>query len=73
MCVCVCVGKLCVIILSATFFSPAPLELKQPHFHPPSGNQDVDLNMTFDVTTPDEVAKKQAKVSSKKTGLGLLA
>ena len=55
------------------FFSPAPLEVKQPHLHPPSGNEDIDLNMTYDVTTPDDVAKRHAKVSSKKMRLEPLA
>lgn len=68
-----CVLANCVIYLSATFFSPAPLDVKQPHLHPPSDNEDIDLNMTYDVTTPDDVAKKHAKVSSKKMRLDPLA
>ncbi|CAF96887.1 unnamed protein product, partial [Tetraodon nigroviridis] len=34
------------------FESPAPLDVKQPHLRPPSGNDDIDLNLTYDVTTP---------------------
>ena len=38
--------------------SPAPLELKQPRLHQPSDCQDIDLNMTFDITTPDDANKR---------------
>uniref|UniRef100_A0A8C5ATF6 TRAF-interacting protein n=1 Tax=Gadus morhua TaxID=8049 RepID=A0A8C5ATF6_GADMO len=38
------------------FESPAPLELK-PRLQEPSDCQDIDLNMTFDITTPDDPAK----------------
>uniref|UniRef100_H3C3B8 TRAF-interacting protein n=1 Tax=Tetraodon nigroviridis TaxID=99883 RepID=H3C3B8_TETNG len=55
------------------FESPAPLDVKQPHLRPPSGNDDIDLNLTYDVTTPDDVAKRRAKVSSKKMRLDPLA
>ncbi|XP_058487566.1 E3 ubiquitin-protein ligase TRAIP [Solea solea] len=51
------------------FESPAPLELKQPRFHQVSDSEDVDLNMTYDVTTPDDTAKKSTKVPSKKMRL----
>ncbi|KAG7493089.1 hypothetical protein JOB18_001428 [Solea senegalensis] len=51
------------------FESPAPLELKQPRFHQASDSEDVDLNMTYDVTTPDDTAKKSTKVPSKKMRL----
>nr|CAA09084.1 TRAF interacting protein [Takifugu rubripes] len=37
--------------------------------HPPSGNEDIDLNMTYDVTTPDDVRKRPKKVPSKKMHL----
>uniref|UniRef100_H3CPF3 TRAF-interacting protein n=1 Tax=Tetraodon nigroviridis TaxID=99883 RepID=H3CPF3_TETNG len=47
--------------------------VKQPHLRPPSGNDDIDLNLTYDVTTPDDVAKRRAKVSSKKMRLDPLA
>ncbi|KAI9546423.1 hypothetical protein NQZ68_027592 [Dissostichus eleginoides] len=40
------------------FESPAPMELKQPRLHCPSDSMDIDLNMTYDITTPDDVAKK---------------
>nr|XP_033939217.1 E3 ubiquitin-protein ligase TRAIP isoform X1 [Pseudochaenichthys georgianus] len=40
------------------FESPAPMELKQPRLHYPSDSMDIDLNMTYDITTPDDVAKK---------------
>ncbi|XP_034546384.1 E3 ubiquitin-protein ligase TRAIP [Notolabrus celidotus] len=51
------------------FESPAPMELKHPHLHQPSGNEDVDLNMTYDITTPDNVAKRPTQVPSKKMRL----
>lgn len=47
------------------FESPAPLELKPPHIHHPDNGSDIDLNLTFDVATPEDVAKK-TKVPSKK-------
>ncbi|XP_023259438.1 E3 ubiquitin-protein ligase TRAIP [Seriola lalandi dorsalis] len=48
------------------FESPAPLELKQPRLHQPADSQDIDLNMTYDITTPDDVAKRPTQVPSKK-------
>ncbi|KAM7006103.1 E3 ubiquitin-protein ligase TRAIP [Tautogolabrus adspersus] len=51
------------------FESPAPMQLKQPHLHQPAGSDDIDLNMTYDVTTPDNVAKKPMQVPSKKMRL----
>ncbi|CAL8337216.1 unnamed protein product [Merluccius merluccius] len=42
------------------FESPAPLELKQPRLHQPSDCQDIDLNMTFDISTPDDANKRHA-------------
>lgn len=48
------------------FESPAPLELKQPHLHPPSDSEDIDLNITYDVSTPEDVAKKAIQLQSKK-------
>ncbi|XP_041639258.1 E3 ubiquitin-protein ligase TRAIP [Cheilinus undulatus] len=51
------------------FESPAPMELKHPHLHQPVGSEDIDLNMTYDVTTPDDVAKKPTPVPSKKMRL----
>lgn len=49
--------------------SPAPLELKQPCLHQPADSQDIDLNMTYDITTPDDVARRPTKVPSKKMRL----
>lgn len=71
-----CVLANCVIYLSDTFFfffSPAPLDVTKPHLRPPSGNEDIDLNMTYDVTTPDDMAKRHTNVSSKKMRLDSLA
>ncbi|KAJ3603040.1 hypothetical protein NHX12_030784 [Muraenolepis orangiensis] len=51
------------------FESPAPLELKQPRLHQPSDCQDIDLNMTFDVTTPEDASKRQPQVPAKKMRL----
>ena len=49
--------------------SPAPLELKQPRLHQPSDCQDIDLNMIFDITTPDDANKRHAHTPSKKMRL----
>ena len=49
--------------------SPAPMELKQPRLHEPADSQDIDLNMTYDVTTPDDVAKRPTQFKSKKMRL----
>ncbi|XP_024916079.1 E3 ubiquitin-protein ligase TRAIP [Cynoglossus semilaevis] len=49
------------------FESPAPLELKQPRLHQQADSQDIDLNMTYDISTPEDVAKR--RVSSKKMRL----
>ncbi|XP_031135532.1 E3 ubiquitin-protein ligase TRAIP [Sander lucioperca] len=51
------------------FESPAPMELKQPHLHQPADSKDIDLNMTYDVTTPEDVAKKPTQFQSKKMRL----
>nr|XP_020489511.1 E3 ubiquitin-protein ligase TRAIP [Labrus bergylta] len=51
------------------FESPAPMELKQPYLHHTAGSNDIDLNMTYDVTTPDNVGKKPMQVPSKKMRL----
>ncbi|XP_010733270.1 E3 ubiquitin-protein ligase TRAIP [Larimichthys crocea] len=51
------------------FESPAPMDLKQPCFRQPAGTEDIDLNMTYDITTPDDVAKRPSKVPSKKIRL----
>lgn len=49
--------------------SPAPMELKQPRLHHPAGSEDIDLNMTYDITMPDDVAKRPKQVPSKKMRL----
>ncbi|XP_041815279.1 E3 ubiquitin-protein ligase TRAIP [Chelmon rostratus] len=51
------------------FESPAPVELKQPRLHQPAGSEDIDLNMTYDITTPDDVAKRPTQIPSKKMRL----
>ncbi|KAJ0068362.1 hypothetical protein NL108_005930, partial [Boleophthalmus pectinirostris] len=48
------------------FESPAPLELKQPRLHQPPDSEDIDLNLTYDITTPEDVSKKPSQVPSKK-------
>lgn len=45
--------------------SPAPLELKPPRIHQPDDCGDIDLNLTYDVATPEDVAKKTTKPSKK--------
>ncbi|KAM4740794.1 E3 ubiquitin-protein ligase TRAIP [Anableps anableps] len=51
------------------FESPAPLELKPPRLHQPTHGEDIDLNMTYDITTPDNVSKRPTQVPSKKMRL----
>ncbi|TDH14608.1 hypothetical protein EPR50_G00044030 [Perca flavescens] len=51
------------------FESPAPMELKQPRLHQPADSKDIDLNMTYDVPTPEDVAKKPMQFQSKKMRL----
>lgn len=51
------------------FESPAPVELQQPRLHQPANSEDIDLNMTFDITTPDLVDKRASQVPSKKMRL----
>ncbi|KAM8915539.1 E3 ubiquitin-protein ligase TRAIP [Spinachia spinachia] len=51
------------------FESPAPLELKQPRLHPPADCHDIDLNTTYDVTTPDALSKRPMQFQSKKMRL----
>ncbi|XP_072308941.1 E3 ubiquitin-protein ligase TRAIP [Eucyclogobius newberryi] len=48
------------------FESPAPLELRHPRLHQPSDSDDIDLNMTYDISTPEDVSKKPSLVPSKK-------
>lgn len=45
------------------------MELKKPHFHQPADSEDIDLNITYDITTPDDVAKRPVRVPSKKMRL----
>ncbi|XP_067102694.1 E3 ubiquitin-protein ligase TRAIP [Osmerus mordax] len=49
------------------FESPAPMELRQPYLHQPANCEDIDLNMTFDITTPEAV--RPVQVPSKKMRL----
>lgn len=49
--------------------SPAPLELKQPRLHHPADSEDIDLNVTYDITTPDDGAKRPMQVPLKKMRL----
>uniref|UniRef100_A0A8C7CAW1 TRAF-interacting protein n=1 Tax=Oncorhynchus kisutch TaxID=8019 RepID=A0A8C7CAW1_ONCKI len=51
------------------FESPAPVALQQPRLHQPANSEDIDLNMTFDITTPDLVGKRASQVPSKKMRL----
>uniref|UniRef100_A0A3P9QCY7 TRAF-interacting protein n=1 Tax=Poecilia reticulata TaxID=8081 RepID=A0A3P9QCY7_POERE len=51
------------------FESPAPLELKPPRLHQPVHGDDIDLNMTYDIATPDDASKRPAQVPSKKMRL----
>ncbi|XP_072522020.1 E3 ubiquitin-protein ligase TRAIP [Salminus brasiliensis] len=51
------------------FESPAPLELKPPRLHQPTDGQDIDLNVTFDISTPEQVEKKPVAVPAKKMRL----
>ncbi|KAM6927635.1 E3 ubiquitin-protein ligase TRAIP [Xenentodon cancila] len=48
------------------FESPAPVNLKQPRLHQPADSEGIDLNVTYDVTTPDNVSKRPAQVPSKR-------
>uniref|UniRef100_A0A8C7FPX5 Uncharacterized protein n=1 Tax=Oncorhynchus kisutch TaxID=8019 RepID=A0A8C7FPX5_ONCKI len=51
------------------FESPAPVELKPPHLHQPPNSEDIALNMTFDIITPDPMYKRLSQVPSKKMHL----
>ncbi|TTT14227.1 E3 ubiquitin-protein ligase TRAIP [Bagarius yarrelli] len=44
-------------------------KLKSPRLHRPSDSQDIDLNMTFDISTPEQVEKQPVTVPSKKMRL----
>lgn len=54
------------------FESPAPMDLKHPRLHQPVDSEDIDLNMTYDITTPEDVYKKP-QVPSKKMRLDPVA
>ncbi|XP_057701664.1 E3 ubiquitin-protein ligase TRAIP [Corythoichthys intestinalis] len=47
------------------FESPAPVVLK-PHLHQPVDGDEVDLNLTYEVNTPDASAKRPVKIPTKK-------
>lgn len=49
--------------------SPVAVELRQPRLHQPEGSGDIDLNVTFDVATPELPDKKPGNVPSKKMRL----
>uniref|UniRef100_A0A673FXQ1 E3 ubiquitin-protein ligase TRAIP-like n=1 Tax=Sinocyclocheilus rhinocerous TaxID=307959 RepID=A0A673FXQ1_9TELE len=51
------------------FESPAPLVLKPPGRGPMTDSQEIDLNLTFDINTPEQVEKKPVQVPSKKMRL----
>ncbi|KAJ8361145.1 hypothetical protein SKAU_G00176700 [Synaphobranchus kaupii] len=51
------------------FESPAPVDLKQPRLHQPGGSRDIDLNVTFDVSTPELPEKRPGNVPAKKMRL----
>ncbi|XP_043934451.1 E3 ubiquitin-protein ligase TRAIP [Protopterus annectens] len=38
--------------------SPAPLGIKRPCLRPPANSDEIDLNMTFDIETPEHVSQK---------------
>uniref|UniRef100_A0A8C1QS42 TRAF-interacting protein n=1 Tax=Cyprinus carpio TaxID=7962 RepID=A0A8C1QS42_CYPCA len=48
------------------FESPAPLELKPPGHGLMTDSQEIDLNLTFDINTPEQVERKPVQVPSKK-------
>ncbi|NP_991170.1 E3 ubiquitin-protein ligase TRAIP [Danio rerio] len=47
------------------FESPAPLELKPPGHGHMTDSQEIDLNLTFDINTPEHVEKKPVQVPKK--------
>ncbi|XP_026077373.1 E3 ubiquitin-protein ligase TRAIP-like isoform X3 [Carassius auratus] len=51
------------------FESPAPLELKPPGRGLMTDSQEIDLNLTFDINTPEQVERKPVQVPSKKMRL----
>ncbi|KAM9408648.1 E3 ubiquitin-protein ligase TRAIP [Pholidichthys leucotaenia] len=55
------------------FESPTPLELKQPRLHQPADSNNIDFNMTYDIKTPDDGARRPTQAPSKKMWLDLPA
>ncbi|XP_059385714.1 E3 ubiquitin-protein ligase TRAIP-like isoform X1 [Carassius carassius] len=51
------------------FESPAPLELKPTGHGLMTDSQEIDLNLTFDINTPEQVERKPIQVPSKKMRL----
>lgn len=51
------------------FESPAPLELKHPRLHQPMDSEDIDLNVTYEIATPDEASRRPTHFPSKKIRL----
>ncbi|XP_043107455.1 E3 ubiquitin-protein ligase TRAIP [Puntigrus tetrazona] len=51
------------------FESPAPVELKPPGHGLMTDSQEIDLNLTFDINTPEQAEKKPLQVPSKKMRL----
>ncbi|XP_078517361.1 E3 ubiquitin-protein ligase TRAIP [Lissotriton helveticus] len=51
------------------FESPAPLELQRPRLHRPADGDEIDLDMNFDVDTPDHIPHKSVIAPAKKLKL----
>ncbi|MEE6514312.1 hypothetical protein FKM82_022354 [Ascaphus truei] len=51
------------------FESPAPIGLERPRLHRPAGGDDINLDMTFDIDTPEHVTQKTFVAHSKKLKL----
>ncbi|XP_004069146.1 E3 ubiquitin-protein ligase TRAIP [Oryzias latipes] len=51
------------------FESPAPVNLKEPRFHQPPDGDDVDLNITYDISTPEHMVKRSKQVTAKRMSL----
>lgn len=49
--------------------SPAPVNLKEPRFHQPPDGDDVDLNITYDISTPEHMVKRSKQVTAKRMSL----
>ncbi|XP_061584009.1 E3 ubiquitin-protein ligase TRAIP [Cololabis saira] len=48
------------------FESPAPANLTQPRLHQPADSEGIDLNVTYDVSTPVNACKRRGPAPSKK-------